>query len=79
MNQVDNNTMMQINSQHSTSFPELTDVSNGESCHSIQLEQQRRLEIMLVARLKIVQGLNVIMTMFDFHRDNLLCCFRGAC
>jgi hypothetical protein len=60
MSRIDNNTLSQL--QHTgkasggAAYPDLTDVSGASGSELLQRQQQRSLEVMLVARLSTIQG-----------------------
>mmetsp|Transcript_35227 Transcript_35227/g.65701 ORF Transcript_35227/g.65701 Transcript_35227/m.65701 type:complete len:766 (-) Transcript_35227:1175-3472(-) len=57
MNQVTNTTLSQLTSSDNAVYPDLTDASGAVGgVDKINLEQQRTLEVMLVARLRTIQG-----------------------
>jgi hypothetical protein len=56
MHSIDNSTLLKLTSSDTTVYPDLTEVKGTSGGDELQLKQQRNLEVMLVARLRTIQG-----------------------
>lgn len=65
VSQITNATLTHLTPENTT-YPDLTDANNAGGIDKINLEQQRSLEVLLVARLRTIQGVVTFIFLYSF-------------